>query len=118
MQSKRGRREGIFVHPDSFDQRFVREIQSRDADPAAIFRALTRLGAPANCQVICHPDNPDNGATVPLRNALEQVILRGHLGDEEHSYWVGMDVILLCVPGRLAYTQDHNNNRAIVHRPD
>jgi hypothetical protein len=91
----------------SFRSRFDHDVlYFQDADPETMQSRLVELGAQATCRVI--GGGYDYGAKVPLREALE--IATGP--------WAGQDLILLCVPGRLAYWQDHHDQRVIVFRQD
>jgi hypothetical protein len=101
-----------YVSVWNFDPNYVRPVHPSAASPEQIESMLSALGAPATCRALrlfeplgddwVHP-----GSELPLRQALEIAI---DLND-------GQDQILLCLPGRLAYSQTHNHDRMIVYRP-
>ena len=95
---------------DAFDRRFEHWPNPADQNPERLLSTLKKLGARANCRVLpldAYPDpSYDYGAILPLAQALAWA-----LGE-------GDNIILLCVPGRLAYWQNDHNARVIVHRPN
>jgi len=93
---------------DAFLRRYEQGVHPEDANADVLYPYLRSLGAPGTCRVLNGTvGGYDDGSIVPLREALEWATGEGD----------GSEVILLCVPGRLAYFQDHNYIRAIVHRP-
>lgn len=85
-----------------FDPRWEREIPRAEHDPKQVHRKLTELGAPGTCVLVTDELLLETSA---LDRALEEV------------FWDWYDVILVCLPGKLAYYQDHNHHRGLLSRP-
>lgn len=78
------------------DLQHARVVPSRDRVPETVYRLLRSKGAPEQCHVMGTSEFDDQD--VDLLVALQQ-----HLtGDSS-----GQDVILICVPGALAYFHTH-----------
>jgi hypothetical protein len=95
------------------DSRWFQPLGGWGARPSAeeVEATLTALGAPAICRTVCLPTPSvgmfDPGSRLPLGLALELAV-------EEIG---SMDLILLCLPGRLGYAVTHEDGSWVVHRP-
>jgi hypothetical protein len=105
---------GHMVVSNAFDPRFEEHIHPNDAHRDYVHAALTKRGAPKSCRILQLSVEFDDGSEfeygeiLPLRRVIELALGPGD----------GLSLVLLCLPGRLAYWQDGEyNDRAIVHRP-
>jgi hypothetical protein len=112
-QQTGGRHPAFSVSVWDFDDRWIQPLGDWGARPSAeqVEGTLTALGAPAICRAVCLPTPSvglfDPGSRLPLRLALEIAV-------EEIG---AMDLILLCLPGRLGYAVTHEDSSFIAHRP-
>jgi hypothetical protein len=120
-QQTGGRHPAYCVSVWDFDDRWIQTVGDWYFWPSAeqVEGTLTELGAPATCRALWLPTPSgdlsygfygvafDPGSRLPLRLALEIAVDKGD----------SMDLMLLCLPGRLGYIQTHEANRWVVHRP-
>src|SRR5262245_58833583 len=98
----------------AFDGRFVRSVPPREAwPPQRLLSQLQSLGALERCTVISY-----GGRLEPweasLPGTLETLLTTSRVTNDDGE---STDhVIVVCRPGRLAFTQDGHLFRQIIHR--
>jgi hypothetical protein len=107
-----GRHPAWSVSVFDLDDRWIQPVGEWGARPSAeqVEARLTALGAPAICRAVCLPTPSvgmfEPGSRLPLSLAVELAV-----------EWIGgMDLILLCLPGRLGYAVTHEEGSWVVHR--
>jgi hypothetical protein len=112
-QHSGGRHPAWYVSVWDLDNRWIQPLGDWGARPSAeqVEARLTALGAPAICRAVCLPTPSvgmfEPGSRLPLRLPLEIAVEQ--IG--------GMDLILVCLPGRLGYAVTHEEGSWVVHRP-
>ena len=107
LESKHGRQKFIYTLSNTpwFDERFVSNVRQSDSSALhsdCVYSDLVSRGAPEDCYVI--RDNGD-GSSMPLRTAIDNLCGQGQA------------ILLVCIPGCLAYWEPELGPGAIVARP-
>ncbi len=87
-----------------FDLRFAEPLPSKQAWPKLLGTLLRERGAPEQCYVVSNNDEIDH----------REMLL------DEALAWVGgleIGLFISCLPGKLAYFQDEECHRYILHHP-
>lgn len=87
---RRGDLRALLDHAIDFDPRRAKRIAGAEAFPGAIEAMLVARGAPAACHILSACRDLD-GQTLPLREALDAVVGKGH------------GSFLSCIAGRLGF---------------
>ena len=104
-ETKRGLRDARQAFP-RFDQRFCVPVPTSDASPSNVLGTLRERGARNDCFVVPFCWGADEEPQVaPLKDTLEMILMQ-----------TPEDVVLVCIPGKLAFRQDDQAYREIIHR--
>lgn len=110
LESKTGRAKFIdtLYHHPWFDERFVSEVRTSDSSAFycdSVYADLVGRGAPDHCYVIrgAYRGGGD-GSVMPLRAAIDDFCDQGEA------------LVLVCIPGRLAYWEGESGPGAIIQR--
>jgi hypothetical protein len=101
--SRRKRLRAKFSSTFVFLEEKCRAIPSSDQNPADIYQLLQNSGAPERCYTISEDDDLD-GQNANLREMLDRLV------------GAGIETIVCCVPGRLAYFEGEQE-RFILSQP-
>lgn len=111
LKSERGRKKFIdtLYHHPRFDERFVSEVRMSESSTFycdAVHADLVGRGAPDHCYVIrgAYRGGGD-GSVMPLRAAIDDFCDQGEA------------LVLVCIPGRLAYWEGESGPGVIIQRP-
>lgn len=92
-------------HGHPWDPRWATRVAVADQNAEAVERILRARGAPDECHVRCG-DAETDGRELELRSALDRFV------------GSSMGVLLICIPGRLAYHEGEElHDRTVLHRP-
>jgi hypothetical protein len=96
---------GWLAHGHPWDPRWATRLAVADQQPDAVERILKAHGAPDRCHVLGGSSEMD-GKNFGLRDALDLVV------------GCSMGVLVICVPGQLAYHEgEERHDRNVLHRP-
>jgi hypothetical protein len=115
LATMKKRRENLHVEVGTgiFDKRYETIVSPKEADPSLLLPRLRKLGARDRCTVF------GEGVwfepwEASLDETISSLILTNRVANDEGDE--ADNVVVVCRPGRLVFTQDDYAFRRIIHR--